>query len=101
MENNERTRLSEVKRLKGAELGRPWGALAVRTGHVNAKNGTATEEIIDEEANVFGQRTSSANFVHRSWSVFFSKETDFCEYEWTCCASWRCYKTRTAVLLFL
>jgi hypothetical protein len=33
---------------------------------VNAKNGTATDEVVKEQAKVLGQQISVTSFVHKS-----------------------------------
>jgi hypothetical protein len=35
--------------------------------------GTETDEVIKEQAKVIGQQKSMANFLHKNWYVFCSK----------------------------
>jgi hypothetical protein len=38
-------------------------------GQVNTKNGTATEEVVKEQAKVIGQQMGVAYFVYKTWYV--------------------------------
>jgi hypothetical protein len=48
-------------------------ALVIGIGQVNVKNGTAIDEVTNEQAKVIGQQMSGANFVHKNCYVFCSK----------------------------
>jgi hypothetical protein len=39
-------------------------------GQVNAKNGTAVDEVVYERAKVTGQQMDVTNFVYKNWYVF-------------------------------
>jgi hypothetical protein len=61
-----------VKRLKGEKLDLE-DVLVTCIGKVNAKNITATDEVIKEQAKICEQQMSVTNSVHKNWYVFCSK----------------------------
>jgi hypothetical protein len=52
-----------VKWLKRAKHQDAEDALIIWIGQVNAKNGTATDDIIKEQAKIIGQQTGVTNYV--------------------------------------
>jgi hypothetical protein len=55
-----------VKWLKVAKLEDLEDELIIWTGQVNEKNGTATNEVVEEQAKVLEQQTNLTNFVHKN-----------------------------------
>jgi hypothetical protein len=62
----ENERCESVKRLKGAKHEDLEDALIIWIGQVNARNGTATDGVIKQQAKVIGQRMGVKNFVYSS-----------------------------------
>jgi hypothetical protein len=40
---------------------------------VNVKNGTSTDEVIEEKTRIIQKKVIVTNFVHKKWNVFCSK----------------------------